>query len=308
MKVEMSQKRFLVLSTLALIGGGALFLYLFYRKPERKKLSLRQEEGAKASRSEKVSRQTQAKAKKNKAQPKKSEKKKKKQGKKPVSPMKVDMKKKEIRVPGVVTIRYGLIEVFACTIRGKRHESIFTIDCDPKMLQFYLLAFGLKPNNPLQYFGQGGKLEGDLVYIYVRWKDPKTKKWVIYRGEDLVYNIKTKKTMRRSGWVFTGSKFEKYTYKTPEGKTITKEVFLASYAGNLVTTYHDPAAILNNPMETGGDDTLYYANYLALPPRGYPVELIFTVREVPEWDRQSRPYDATKQSVSKKPKISKGAK
>ncbi len=292
----------ILLALVMLFGTGAFFFFKHQKKIEKK------------LQEEKIKKEKEKKEKKDALPSKKSNSNKTKEPKEKATPKSsqtskkektyfVDMKKKRIRIKGYVTIRQGLIEVFACTPRGKRHESIFTLLCDPKILQFHLLAFGLKPSPQVKYFGEGGKLKGDKVYIYAFWKDPKTKKDVVYRGEDLVFNIRTKKTMKRTGWVFTGSRFQKYKYKTEDGKTHEREIFMAAYAGNLVVTYHDPDAILNNPMETGGDDTIYYSNYLALPPRGHPVELVFTTKPVPEWDKKSKPYDASK--VKKKVKHKK---
>ena len=43
---------------------------------------------------------------------------------------------------------------------------------------------------------------------------------------------------------------------------------------SLVAVYNDPAAILNNPLPTGGDDTAYMVNTERLPPVDTEVEII----------------------------------
>ncbi len=55
--------------------------------------------------------------------------------------------------------------------------------------------------------------------------------------------------------------------------------YAASYVKSLVTTYHDATTILENPLEAGDDDTIYYANEKAVPAVGTPVTAIFRVEE-----------------------------
>jgi hypothetical protein len=49
--------------------------------------------------------------------------------------------------------------------------------------------------------------------------------------------------------------------------------FEAQVEGNIVTTYHDPATILDNPSDGGGDDTVYGVNSALVPRVGTPVTL-----------------------------------
>ena len=64
--------------------------------------------------------------------------------------------------------------------------------------------------------------------------------------------------MTRTPWVFSGSCFI-------NGK------FVAGIEESYITTFHDPNTIIDNPLPTGADDTLYEANKTILPPENTPV-------------------------------------
>jgi hypothetical protein len=104
------------------------------------------------------------------------------------------------------------------------------------------------------------------VVVWVEWKD-REGRTVRHRAEELVLNVKTKKSMEQTGWVFVGSRF------VPD-ETSGKEVYAAALTGAVITTYHDPTTVLDNPAPTGEDDTLFAANQAILPPAGTPVQVV----------------------------------
>jgi hypothetical protein len=68
--------------------------------------------------------------------------------------------------------------------------------------------------------------------------------------------------MEHTGWVFSGSKI------LDDGR------FAAQVTRTLITTYHDPYTILDNPLPTGADDTLYYVHTEVTPSVGTTVTLV----------------------------------
>ena len=70
--------------------------------------------------------------------------------------------------------------------------------------------------------------------------------------------------MAHHPWVFTGSR-------------ILKEGFEADIAKSLVAIWHDPAAILDNPLEEGADN-IYIVNAPRNPKRGTHIELILKAK------------------------------
>jgi hypothetical protein len=165
-----------------------------------------------------------------------------------------------IAVPGKVNMQEGLIEVFACTSRGKLHEAALELDVEPIHLQTALLAMGLEYGRALSEQGEARRPEGDPVEVWVSWgQGSSAQKW---RAEDLVWDTQQGKPMRHVEWVFSGSQ-------------IINGTFMAGVEGQIVTTYHDPFTILDNPLEAGADDTVYEAYKDRLPPPGTPVEVTF---------------------------------
>ena len=166
-----------------------------------------------------------------------------------------------VSINGEVNMDEGLVEYLACGSRGKLHESVLKLNVDPYYLQIALLLIGLEPGNkPLEFQGDPGIPEGDPVDIWVSWTD-KDKKTVRHRAEKLIFNKATKKTMKHTRWVFAGS-------QVIDGR------FMAQAEHSIAATYHDPFAILDHLLPTGGDDTLYFVNRAVVPPKGTPVTFV----------------------------------
>lgn len=91
------------------------------------------------------------------------------------------------------------------------------------------------------------------------------------RVEDLVMNRHTEKTMKYSGFVFTGSR--QIEVPAPPNFDKKKKVFAAKHTGNVAVLFHDPDAILDTPLLAGGDDTSFLPNAPVLPKRFTPVTI-----------------------------------
>ena len=177
----------------------------------------------------------------------------------------IDSDRRSVKIPGFVNMQRGMIELLACGPGGKTHESVLVLDVIPYHLQVGLLLIGLNYVGGLDYQGDPRTPKGDLVEVWVKWKNGERD--TIVRGEDLVWDIPRKQHMEYTSWVFVGSKMV-------EGK------FMADVEKSLITTYHDPLSILDNPLPTGGDDELYKVNEQLVPPKGTPVEV--TIRALPQ--------------------------
>jgi len=174
----------------------------------------------------------------------------------------LDLKSKTITMYGKVNMSYGLIELLACTKTGKVHESVLVMDVQPIHLQTALILLGLEYGGGLQYQGDPRTPKGDRVRIWVEWEsDGKT---IRHRAEDLVYNRVKQNPMEHTDWVFSGSRINK------------NGVFMAQAVGTLITTFHEPDTIIDNPLPEGGDDTVYVVNSQVVPPKGTSVKMIIT--------------------------------
>lgn len=192
-----------------------------------------------------------------------------------------DLEAKRVIMEGKVALTSGAVELLACVRGTKDYESVLALECQPYDLHLGLLAIGLEPGRPVsgpvelyhaekrEQAGEGPR--GPTVVVWVEWKD-REGRTVRHRAEELVLNVKTKKTMEPTGWAFVGSRF------VPE-ETSGKEVYAAVLTGAVITTYHDPTTVLDNPSSTGEDDTLFVANQAVLPPAGTPVQVIVEPEE-----------------------------
>lgn len=170
---------------------------------------------------------------------------------------------RKIEISGAVNMQRGVVELLATAPGGKDHESIFVLYCNPSLLQTALLLIGLNPGSEGKRHEEG--LDGDEVFIYVRWgEDERTA-----RAEDFIWDQKRSAAMSRTHWIFTGSRLVTDPHS---GKT----VFMANVHGVLAATFFDPDAIINNPQPERNDDTVYCANPQTLPSPGTPVVLILS--------------------------------
>ncbi len=195
---------------------------------------------------------------------------------------KVTCHKKERRVEldGKVCLQEGPIEYLAVLSGGKEHESILSFDCRAVDLNLAMIGLGYKAAGPTRKADDPNILRGDPVYLSVEWTDAEGKARRI-RAEELLHNQGTKKPMRQTAWVFTGSDFARdpetgKLFIDPETK---RTVFLADVARNLIAIYYDPVAIFNSPLDTANNDLqetvpYYVINKEACPKVGTAVKLV----------------------------------
>ncbi len=151
------------------------------------------------------------------------------------------------------------LEYLAVAPHGKLHESLFTISCAPEKLQLGLILCGLEPKAEVQYHGEARELTGPRVAIEVEWKDEAgaAKR---ARVEDLLHDVRFGRPMERTGFAFTGSRFLKaYAPRRPPRDAPAgppappEEIFAATSSGSAIALYHDPDAVLDFPLLSGGD-------------------------------------------------------
>jgi hypothetical protein len=171
----------------------------------------------------------------------------------------IDTAERTVTCPGEINMDEGAIEYLAVAPGGKTHESLLRIDVRPLHLQLALLMIDLEPKNVLTQQGEKTTPQGDPVEIRVRWKDNAGHDQDV-RAEDLVADGAPNKQMPRHDWVFTGSR-------------ILKAGFQADLEKSLIAVWHDPAAILDNPLPGGGNNA-YLVNTKRTPRRGTRVRVV----------------------------------
>jgi hypothetical protein len=170
----------------------------------------------------------------------------------------VDTQARTVTCRGEIGMDSGSVEYLAVTPRGKTYESLLRVTVRPIHLQVALLLLGLEPKNVLTRQGDKTTPQGAPVELLVRWRDAAGNQKEA-RAEDLLARDPHNRSMAHHPWVFTGSR-------------ILKEGFEADIAGSLVAIWHDPAAILDNPLE--GGDNAWIVNSASVPKRGTAIELV----------------------------------
>ncbi|MHC4480495.1 MAG: YdjY domain-containing protein [Planctomycetota bacterium] len=183
----------------------------------------------------------------------------------------VDARERTARCPGRVNMdEGGPIELLACLPSGKTHESVFTLDVAAADLQVALLLLDMQPGrNPAVDYPEDSpereKPPADRALIFVEWAPPaetaEPPAPQRSRAESFLYNVAADSPMAQATWAFLGSRMV-------EGR------FGADLGGSLITTYHDPLAVLELALPTVNDDIFYFVHAEHCPPVGTPVDLI----------------------------------
>lgn len=179
----------------------------------------------------------------------------------------VDTKERTVTFPARVNLTQGVLEVLICTEYGKTHESLLSTKIDPLHLNVALLMLGLEGGRAVKYQGDPTKPVGSPVEIWFRVKDGEKEKLI--RAEDWVYNTHAKRPMLHTHWVYVGS-------------VLTADGFMAQREGQIVTTFHDPFTLIDNPLPDGGDDTVYVVHTKVVPAVGTPVTVVFKALAEPK--------------------------
>jgi hypothetical protein len=177
-----------------------------------------------------------------------------------------------VAVPGMVLLDNGLIELFACGIGGKEHESVLRLECDIHSLDSALTLAGFQRGRIKGSKRQKGRI-GDRLIALVQWKNLEGGV-ITHRAEDLVIHAGRQTPMPRIGWVYVGRWYEANDPMSSPKNKKTYKILMAASTRSLVTTWRDESALLDNPMPDAEDDSLYYANPVPLPPPGTKVMLI----------------------------------
>jgi len=159
----------------------------------------------------------------------------------------------------------GLLEYLIVGETGKVHESLLRTRVEPYSLQIALLMIGLEGStNPLMEQGDPRKPEGDPVSIWIQWK--KGGRTESLRIEQWVFNKADGSPMKPTEWIFTGS-------------IISDGVFMAQVEKSIVAVFHDPVAIIDNPLPEGASDEIWFVNESKVPPVGTEVTVIIVMRD-----------------------------
>ena len=177
-------------------------------------------------------------------------------------------------VQGQICQTQAPLETFACLRGTKEHESVVVVYSAASIIHAGLLATGIEPGNPVQFYPDFIPARGPEVEVTVVWKDEQGKT-VRARGQDMVRNALKEQPMQEP-WVFVGSRFVKYD----DGE----EFYLANGEGVLIGVANFAGAVLDLPVRSSDSaaSLLFEAFTENIPPLGTPVTLVLTPKRQEE--------------------------
>lgn len=190
------------------------------------------------------------------------------------APIWVASDRKRVVLGGVVCLREGPLEFFACRRGSKEHESVVSIDVAPHLIHAALLAIGAKQGKPAKFDPVFAPPTGEEIEIELRWRDAASETVRKIRAQETVRVAETGREMSES-WVFTGGLFG----VDAEGK----KYYLANVTGEIFGVSNFPGSVLDVPFESSSDNALltFEANTDKIPPTGTPTALILTRKSKP---------------------------
>jgi hypothetical protein len=173
-------------------------------------------------------------------------------------------------VDGQISLRKGMLEMFACIRNTKEHESIVSANTKAYLVHAALLSLGAEPGTPVQFVPEYRPPTGTEIDVTVEWRDERGKQKSA-KAQDWIRDISTKKLMTHP-FVFAGSSFW-----TDEE---TGKKFYQAEAGDFICVSNFGTAMLDIPVKSSQANTelAFEAFTKKIPPLGAPVRLILKPR------------------------------
>jgi hypothetical protein len=178
----------------------------------------------------------------------------------------VDPKEGAVIVDGLVSLREGMLEMFACTRNTKEHEAIVSVNTKAYLVHAGLMAIGAEPGHPVQFVPDYKPPTGTEIEVLVQWLDEEGNEETT-RAQDWIKDITTGKAMAYT-WVFGGSRF----WTDPE----TGKKYYQAEGGDFICVSNFGTAMMDIPIQSSTDnEQLGFQTFTdRIPPLGTPVRLI----------------------------------
>ncbi|EKK02735.1 hypothetical protein RBSH_01962 [Rhodopirellula baltica SH28] len=203
----------------------------------------------------------------------------------------IDPKAKRIYIDGYVTMRKGALEMFACPVGTKEHESVVAAFAKSKEVHAALLALGTKSGTPVSYDPEFKPPTGQPVAVWVTWRD-EAGKFKVADARTWVQNNETKEPLAEQ-WVFAGSQL----WTDP----VDKVTHYSADSGDMICVSNFSSAMLDVPFSSSAQagNLLFLAHTERIPEQATSVRLVL----VPQFENDptaTTPPDETVLPVAKK--------
>ena len=169
----------------------------------------------------------------------------------------------------------GAVEYLLCGPGGKEYESIIVLNSSAKEIHDAMLKLGVERGTPPMYDEEKDEMIGATgtgVLVFVEWESNGETKRV--RGEDLLYNMQTQKSMQHVAWIFSGSR------EVPDLDSEDEDAMIPqAFIGNdiIALNYVDGSALFQSPIPS--EESPYKKNAETLPPLGTSVKVTIEVNQ-----------------------------
>lgn len=183
-----------------------------------------------------------------------------------VSRVWADRKTKRVVVDGYVAIRDGQLEMLACPVGTKEHESVVAVFSKAQIVHAGLLAIGAESGTPVSWEPTYQPPTGSEIQVFALWVNEQGQKKSI-DARKWVREVGGKDTLK-TNFIFAGSKMWK-------DEDTGEERYLAE-SGDLICVSNFATATLDIPMNSSQANSglLFAAATEAIPPHGTPVRLV----------------------------------
>ncbi len=200
----------------------------------------------------------------------------------------VDRKSKRVVVDGYIALRIGQLEMLACPVGTKEHESVVAVFSKAQVVHAGLLAIGAKTGTPVAWEPKYKAPTGSEIQVFALWKDANGKKHNIDTRK-WVHQLGTAKETLNTNYVFAGSKM----WKDPD----TGEELYQAESGDLICVSNFSTATLDVPLDSSQANSglMFAAMTEAIPEVGTPVRLVL---QLVDGDKLKSPQSATEAEKS----------
>lgn len=191
---------------------------------------------------------------------------------------------KQVAVEGEVCLTKGYLEMFACILGTKEHESVVALHSQAFVIHAGLVGIGAKPGSPAQWRPTYKPAQGTVVNLEMEWMDKQGKR-MRAPAQKWVRDLKTKKAMSHD-WVFAGSLF----WVDPD----SKQRYYRAEGGEVVCVSNFPVSMLDIPIESSQSNAELGFEVFAenVPPRRTPVRMYFTPQMKADASKTKQTIDA----------------